>query len=935
MKSRLLPLITLLMLLAAATAKAQEYYNLWLAGIAVSAVNQHEVSGEGITGKVSYNPTTNVLTLTNATINSPNKTIGLRASIKGLKIELVGKNKIDGGNAEGIWTGANTAIGGPGTLEVLSRTGSAIFIMEDTLALLPDCQIMAQGLNGVAGRTESSQVLVVHGGALLKATGTEGSITELLDLQLMDSEITAPVGAVFNKKRRGVFVGNSLVSTVVLIKKKEPASSYKLFVAGVQVTSDNASQITSPDLLGTASYDQTNNILSFKGVSIKKKDNSAAIYSEIEGLAIHLEGENKASTVQTALDLRGSTTIRGPGKLSITSAEQTGIAFPSAPLSIVGECELSIAGKHALSGDSSEQSKLIIKGSTVKANGEEASINAISGLELVESCIEKPIGATYDDELKALALNGEKVSGEVLISKVEVEAYNLWVGDVPVTSANQDNIQGENIKRGKISYNPTENILLLDGAEIISRERAAGIRSAIEKLTIRLVGENKIVADKAEALWLGRTTHIEGKGSLLATSAVQSAILIVKDSLSIAGGCTVTAKGVYGISGRLDGAESLLVNGSIIRSTGADGSIADLKRLLLTDCAIVAPQGAAFSEKARGVAINDELTPEEVLIRKRGEEAAPIPMIVKGNKWKVLIQSFEYVNEEGKRRGYRITSTKIYELTKAVEIDGKKYYHYSPFDCYLREADGKVYFLDAKKKTERVAFDYSLKVGDFFFPLNVYRATGSFFDEKCYIKSIEKVFVAGKERRVYYFSPGASASNSTEFDNFSRQSNSLKSKPHPASIFVTYPNINAGWMKQQAWIEGIGGLVHAVFHHPFDSTGGITPPGQLLCFVDSDGVEHDLSNYLGCNVNERTLVSSGRPEDNSAPFITLQGSKLTIIATSNHQHKVALFTLDGKPLLLETSFIGSFEAQLPRYDTAQPLLLVFDGKGTVRLHHTP
>ena len=43
-------------------------YNLWVGGVQVTNTNASNITGEGITGAVSYDSTTKTLTLNNATI---------------------------------------------------------------------------------------------------------------------------------------------------------------------------------------------------------------------------------------------------------------------------------------------------------------------------------------------------------------------------------------------------------------------------------------------------------------------------------------------------------------------------------------------------------------------------------------------------------------------------------------------------------------------------------------------------------------------------------------------------------------------------------------------------------------------------------------------------------------------------------------------------
>ena len=73
-------------------------YNLWINGVRVTEANKDGVTGTGISGSVTYEPSTHTLTLDNATIDQRNITDCAISTVYGapanLKINLVGMNKI-------------------------------------------------------------------------------------------------------------------------------------------------------------------------------------------------------------------------------------------------------------------------------------------------------------------------------------------------------------------------------------------------------------------------------------------------------------------------------------------------------------------------------------------------------------------------------------------------------------------------------------------------------------------------------------------------------------------------------------------------------------------------------------------------------------------------------------------------------------------------
>ena len=73
-------------------------YDLWINGVQVTCANQNGVTGPGISGSVTYEPSTNTLTLNNATIDQRGLSVVAISTAYGapanFKIKLVGTNKI-------------------------------------------------------------------------------------------------------------------------------------------------------------------------------------------------------------------------------------------------------------------------------------------------------------------------------------------------------------------------------------------------------------------------------------------------------------------------------------------------------------------------------------------------------------------------------------------------------------------------------------------------------------------------------------------------------------------------------------------------------------------------------------------------------------------------------------------------------------------------
>jgi hypothetical protein len=123
-------------------------YNIWVGGVQVTSDNNDNITGDGITGTVSYDPIISTLTLNNATINSAYNTTGYNDTVciysednTPLILNLIGENIITGVDAVqssyGIRCSGHLTIEGEGSLSVTSgKGGSGWFSNNDSSAIL-------------------------------------------------------------------------------------------------------------------------------------------------------------------------------------------------------------------------------------------------------------------------------------------------------------------------------------------------------------------------------------------------------------------------------------------------------------------------------------------------------------------------------------------------------------------------------------------------------------------------------------------------------------------------------------------------------------------------------------------------------------------------------------------------------------------------------
>ena len=126
-------------------------YDLWICGVQVTSANMNGVTGTGISGTVTYNPSTHTLTLNNATLDIINQSVNAINTAYGapanLKINLVGTNKILARSQQiaiNIKESQGFTLCGSGTL----NCGAALFldagnslINDVTMSYIKDCSV--------------------------------------------------------------------------------------------------------------------------------------------------------------------------------------------------------------------------------------------------------------------------------------------------------------------------------------------------------------------------------------------------------------------------------------------------------------------------------------------------------------------------------------------------------------------------------------------------------------------------------------------------------------------------------------------------------------------------------------------------------------------------------------------------------------------------
>ena len=191
-------------------------------------------------------------------------------------------------------------------------------------------------------------------------------------------------------------------------------------------------------------------------------------------------------------------------------------------------------------------------------------------------------------------------------------AYNITINGTAITNKNADNVTGEWLKEGKISYDSQSKTLKLQDVKLDSANE--GIVSSEPGLAIELTGKNFVHATDVAMKLQQADVTIKGLGEIEVTADNAAAILLNNAALTI-DRCALKAKGKYGIQGSDADKDSIIIKETIISAEGAEGSICQISNISSKGCKITQPRKAIFDPAKRCVTLNGELVKTEVIIQ--------------------------------------------------------------------------------------------------------------------------------------------------------------------------------------------------------------------------------------------------------------------------------------------------------------------------------
>lgn len=590
-----------------------------VAGHLVTRENASNVTGEGIGGKVSYDPETATLTLDNTIVScSDDNSIIMSddgGTIDHFTIKLIGDNLFSTPSDYGSdWQlFSNTIITGSGALNLKG----AIYINgKNSVSIDGNCHIAASALVS----WDFTDVPLIVSGA-----GTEIELSNNIfyfpSLTLNDGlTIVEPKGGHYVDKYRVVTTSGAVAEGVVIRAPK----AYKLWVGGTTVNEENASDVMGD---GTVIYDDDTKTLTLNNATIgndalesdRARKDGIGLWADIPGLKVVVSGRtNISSTHNTAVRFDSDATICGTGTLMETAPYCMFIA--GAKLTVNGGVRL-IANSTAYFGitgklDPEPSSELVIEGANteVRAYGPYGSIIRLKeftlhdGLEIIE-----PAGAHFEG-IHVYDADGNILVGQWVVISKPYPAYDLYVGGLRVNDHNCYDIDGT----GKLKYDDATHTLTV-GGDITATEGCA-IESQLEELRVELKGNIGIstTAEGAAAIKADGDLILHGTGNnTLTLTGAANAIRMTKGSLGISF-VTVSASGHRALEGNNDNTSChLAIYGRDLTATSSEGepAISGFRNgIMLSGCEITEPAGGKIQNGA--VVSADGQTASHVVISR-------------------------------------------------------------------------------------------------------------------------------------------------------------------------------------------------------------------------------------------------------------------------------------------------------------------------------
>ena len=408
-------------------------YPLYVADVQVTPLNASNITGEGITGNVSYDASTKTLRLINASLLSK---IGNGIQNRGvdmLKIEVLGVNKIDctGDGLALILAQQEMSLTGNGILQLMTDNRNYCIRNLSGYSFTIDGPTVMGSTRTEAYDGNKKGDLIVKGRSqlLLIAYDGIGVIKDVPNLVLGSGlYITEPYGGYFSPTLQRITTdGVNPHKGILNISIQEPKLKYGIIIGETDVTEDNAADIFDD---GQFSYDPQTKTLTVNNANLVNNGALGPGISnrEVDGLIVNLVGDNFITGRNFAFITSKRATITGSGSLKLTATEGNGIHLgDGCDLLTIDGPTIEVTGNDAGLFDNSGGATLWLKGRDTKlilntsTNAIFPTIYFLKDLKLDDGLgISKPAGGYFSPEMRTVTVDGTSAyRGDIVINAME------------------------------------------------------------------------------------------------------------------------------------------------------------------------------------------------------------------------------------------------------------------------------------------------------------------------------------------------------------------------------------------------------------------------------------------------------------------------------------------------------------------------------------
>ncbi len=460
---------------------------------------------------------------------------------------------------------------------------------------------------------------------------------------------------------------------------------YGLFVAGVEVTSENCSNLrglagVTVAADGELKYDPDTKTLTMKNVTMNLDKKQALRNESVSDFKLVVAGDNQFTVTKSdALSFSASSTILGEGTLTLNSTQSA--VWTKSPLTIA-DVTLNAYGKNGLIGHrwyNGYDGELSIKNARLDVRSSDLTIGSLRNFTLDGSKIVVPTQGRWDSKQNAVVMGNKKANWVKIVRESEsFTYYGFYIAGKPITEANVDKLKeiaGVTVPEGgELKYTPATKTLTVKNVTIKDLNWTTAFHNeCVVDLTLDVQGDNSFSTENADALRFDASTTIKGAGALtVKTNRTHSGVFVDNGVTLTLENLTFSTEGRRGFLGDRDQYGQLVVHNATVRAKGSDAAliIGDLK---LDEARITTP-GVVWKRYKHAV-MNGPYTANNVTIEPSyGFSIAGTPITAE-NVDKLKEITGVTVPEGGELKYEKATKTLTMKNVTVKNLDGKLAFH--------------------------------------------------------------------------------------------------------------------------------------------------------------------------------------------------------------------------------------------------------------------